>query len=196
MKRIYILIAIILFIFVAYPFMLNSMAGFLNVKDKIEKADGILVLAGDSNGERVAQAVELYKAGWAPKVLMSGGPAVWNLTYAQNMRRQATSLGVPDKDVLLQDKSKSTIQDIEFSLPIIKGLNAKTIILVTSPYHIRRASLVARKHYNKEGIKIIAYPAQKSSFDPNNWWTRYEDTASVVWEYVAMVEYLLKGKLI
>ena len=188
-------IIFLLFFIIAHPFILQWMPSFLYVQDKLEKADVILTLAGDSNGERVAQAVALYKQGYVPKILMSGGPAVWHLTYAENMRRQATSLGVPANDVALQDKSRSTIEDIKFSLPILQKMNAHSIILVTSPYHIRRASLVARKYYTPMKIKVIASPAQKSIFNPNGWWRRHEDTQFVVWEYIGMVQYLLKGQL-
>ncbi|OGC22158.1 hypothetical protein A3J90_02200 [candidate division WOR-1 bacterium RIFOXYC2_FULL_37_10] len=196
LKKLFIcfVVFIILFVFF-YSFIFQGMASFLKVQDKLEKADIVLTLAGDSNGERVAQAVVLYKQGYAPKILMSGGPAVWNLTYAQNMRRQATSLGVPSKDVILQDRSKSTLEDIKFSLPILKKLSAKKLILVTSPTHIRRATLVARKYYGREGIKVIAYPVQESDFNPDRWWTRHEDLQLVVWEYISLAGYLLKGEL-
>src|SRR3989339_2207318 len=124
LKKLFIcfVVFIILFVFF-YSFIFQGMASFLKVQDKLEKADVILTLAGDSNGERVAQAVALYKQGYVPKILMSGGPAVWHLTYAENMRRQATSLGVPAEDVVLQDRSKSTMEDIKFSLPILQKMN-------------------------------------------------------------------------
>ncbi|MBI5700621.1 YdcF family protein [Candidatus Saganbacteria bacterium] len=180
---------------VFHPVILNGMAKFLYVRDKLEKSDVILVLAGDSNGERAAHGVDLYKKGFAPKILMSGGPAIWHLTYAENMRNQATSLGVPAKDVLLQDRSRSTFEDIKFSLLILKKIDAKKVILVTSPTHIRRSRLVARKFFKKEGIKVMASPVEKSEFNPNKWWTRHEDTQYVVWEYVSLIGYMLKGKL-
>lgn len=189
------IILIIIALIVLHPFILTKMSDFLVVQDKLEKSNVILVLAGDSNGERVGQAVELYKKGYAPKILMSGGPAVWHLTYAENMKRQATSLGVPARDVMLEDKSRSTIEDIRFSLPILRQLKARSIILVTSPSHTRRASLVARKYYNPENIIVFVYPVQKSEFNPNKWWTRHEDTQPVVWEYVSLAQYLLKGQL-
>lgn len=196
LKRIFIVsLIVILLIVVFHSFFLQAVPSFLYVEDKLEKADVILVLAGDGNGERVAQAVKLYKAGWAPKILMSGGPAIWHVTYADNMRWQATSLGVPRKDVIIQDKSKSTYEDIFFSHKIIKGMHAKKVILVTSPFHMRRTRAVAKKFIGHEGIKVIAYPVQKSNFNPDKWWQRHEDTQYVVWECFALVQYLFKGYL-
>ncbi|MFA4966610.1 MAG: YdcF family protein [Candidatus Margulisiibacteriota bacterium] len=178
-----------------YPLVLNGLANFLIIQDKLEKADVILVLAGDSNGERVEGAANLFKLGYAPKILMSGGPAVWNLTYAQNMREEARLLGIPDKDILIQDRSKSTYEDIKFSFRILKKINAKSVILVSSPYHMRRAVSLARKLYPKEGIKVIAFPCQKSEWKKEGWWLRHEATQPVIHEYMALFQYLLKGWL-
>lgn len=194
-KALFIIAIVVVLAIILHPFIFRAMAGFLIAQDKLEKADVILVLAGDSNGERAGQAVELYKKGYAPKILMSGGPAVWHLTYAANMKHQATTLGVPGRDVLLEDKSKSTIEDIRFSLPILKRMKVKSIILVTSPSHTCRASLVAKKYYTPENIKVLVYPVQKSEFNPDKWWLRHEDTQLIVWEYVSLVQYLLKGQL-
>jgi uncharacterized SAM-binding protein YcdF (DUF218 family) len=196
MKKLIIALIIIFFCgWLVYPFILQGMANFLVVQDQLEKADAILVLAGDANGERVAQAVELYKAGWAKKIIMSGGPAVWNLTYAQNMRNQAKYLGVQPEDIFIQDKSESTYEDIKFSLPILQNIGVMRLILVSSPYHMRRMTQVARKMYNPKGIKVIPYPVKKSKWKADKWWTRHEDTQLVIWEYIAMIEYLLKGWL-
>lgn len=181
---------------IAAPFIFMRIADFLIVGDNLENADIILTLAGDSNGERVEQAVKLYKDKWAPKILMSGGPAVWNLTYAQNMRNQAVSLGVPKKDVLIQDRSESTYEDIKYSFLIIKKLNAKKVIIVTSPFHMRRAVMTAKKMYGRQGIKVIAFPVQKAKWVAKGWWKRHEDTQPVIYEYMAMAQYLLKGWLL
>jgi len=197
MKKLLIALVIIFICgWLIYPFILQGMANFLVVQDQLEKADAILVLAGDANGERTAQAVALYKAGWAPKIIMSGGPAVWNLTYAQNMRNQAQFLGVQPKDIFIQDKSESTYEDIKYSLPLLENMGMKKLILVSSPYHMRRMTLVARKMYNPKGIKVIPYPVQNAKWKADKWWTRHEDTQLVIWEYMAMIEYLLKGWLL
>lgn len=197
MKRSFTVLGIVLLIVVGlyffHPLILDRMAKFLIVQDRIEKADVIVVLGGDSNGERVEEGVKLYKQGYAKYVLMSGGPLAWHLTDAQWMKKQAVESGIPEKSVLLQDKSRSTIDDARFCLPIIVGHNFKSVILVTSPSHSRRAARVFRKVFSKDGIKISVQPVEKSEFNPDRWWTRHEDTGLVVWEYVSFVLYWLKG---
>ena len=186
------LLAVFLTLYFSYPFILTGMANYLIVRDKLGKADLILVLGGDSSGERVVEGVKLYKQGYAKRILMSGGPLYRELTYAGLMKRQSLESGVPEKAVLLQAKSRSTLEDAQFSLPIVKAGGYKSIILVTSPTHTRRAARVFRRIYSKEGIKVMVQPVEKSEFSPDRWWTRHEDAGLVVWEYVSSVLYLLK----
>lgn len=195
MKKIIIAAAVIFGLYLLTPFILQGAGDRLIVTDKLEKADVIIVLAGDNNGERVIEGVKLFKHGYAPKLLMSGGPLAWKLTYAEWMKKQAVELGVRSPEILAQNKSQSTIEDARFSLPFVKRHGFKTIILVTSPTHTRRAAATFRKLYAREGIKIIVRPVEKSEFNPHKWWTRHEDLQLVVWEYVSMVLYFLKGAI-
>lgn len=188
-----IIIISLLGLYLLHPLILDAMAKYLVVQDKLGRADVIVVLGGDANGERVEEGVKLFKQGYAPYLLMSGGPLAWRLNYAGWMKKQARESGVPEKAILLEDRSRSTIEDAKFCLPIIQGKGFKSLILVTSPYHCRRAGKVFRKVFVPAGIKVMVYPVQKSEFNPHRWWTRHEDTGAVVWEYVAMVMYFLKG---
>ncbi|MBU0630829.1 MAG: YdcF family protein [Candidatus Margulisbacteria bacterium] len=180
-------------LYLAHPLILPGLADFLIVKDQIEKADMIIVLAGDYNGERVRQAAQLYNRGYAPVILMSGGPVAWKLTYAANMKYEAIALGVPAKAILLQDKSLSTIEDARFSLPIVQEKKAFSVIVVTSPQHSRRAARVFRKIFEPEKIKVMLYPVGNSSFNPDKWWTKHEESSAILWEYGSLVFYFMKG---
>jgi uncharacterized SAM-binding protein YcdF (DUF218 family) len=169
------------------------MGDHLIVQDQLAKADVILVLAGDDNGERVDEGVKLFKQGYAPYMLMSGGPLAWKLGYAQWMKKQAVENGIPPEKILLQSSSESTLDDALLSLPIVKAHHFRSMILVTSPQHTRRAARVFKKVFGPEAIRVIVRPAEKSKYHPDRWWTRHEDTSQVVWEYVSMLFYSLKG---
>ncbi len=183
----------ILGLYFVHPFALNGLGRFLIVQDKLEKADVIVVLAGDPSGKRVDQAVKLYWKGYAPKMLLSGGDLAWNLKAAYWMKKQANHLGVPDYAIILEDQSMSTLENAKFSLPLLKKARAKSIILVTSPTHTRRAKRTFKKVLSKDKIKVSSYPVQKSNFKLKKWWQRHEDVQLVVWEYVSLIYYFLKG---
>ena len=188
-----ILIIVLVGLYFSYPLILGKMADFLVVSDKLEKADLILVLAGDNNGERVSEAVKLFKQDYSNHLLMSGGPLAWKLIAAELMKKQAMAAGVPGNLILVEGKSLSTIGNANFSLPMVLKNNFKSVVLVTSPYHTYRAAKVFRKVFSPHDIKIIIWPVQKSDFNPVRWWTRHEDTQFVVWEYMALVLYFLEG---
>ncbi|MFH1576380.1 MAG: YdcF family protein [Candidatus Margulisiibacteriota bacterium] len=195
-QKLYVLILVLAAIigsYLAYPYVLEGAARFLIVRDKLEPAETIIVLSGDNNGERVNEAVQLYRAGYAKKLLLSGGPLAWQLTAASWMKHQARALRVPETALIIEDKSRSTIDNALFSLPLVQQLGHKSVILVTSPPHSRRSKRVFRKVFNKEGIKVISWPAQETEFKLPRWWTRHEDTQFVMWEYVTLVYYFLKG---
>lgn len=188
-----IILLVVLGLYLSYPFILDRAARFLIVQDKIQKADAIVILGGDNNGERVEEGVSLFKQGYANHLLMSGGPLAWRLTSAQWMKKQALESGVPEGAILLEEKSRSTIDNARFSLPVILKHKFRSLILVTSSYHTRRSAGVFKKIYSPAGIKVMVYPARKSEFNPDRWWLRHEDAACVIWEYVSLVLYFLKG---
>ncbi|MBI5400423.1 YdcF family protein [Candidatus Saganbacteria bacterium] len=175
------------------PFWLDNVGAFLIVQDKLQPADVIVVLSGDGNGERMMEGIKLYRKKYAKKILVSGGLFAWRLTEADWMKHQAVVLGIPAAAILLEDKSFSTLDNARFSLPILIKRKARRIILVTSPYHTRRAKRVFQKVFSGAEIEVIVVPARESKFKVKGWWRRHEDTQLVVNEYLSSVFYYLKG---
>ncbi len=194
MKNWLIGLLIIVLAVLSVPFVMEGAAHWLIVQDKLEPVDSLIVLGGDNNGERVDRAVRLYRQGYARELLLSGGPLAWGLTAAQWMKRQALSLGVPAGAIRLEDESESTIDNAKMSLALLNG-KVRSVALVTSPTHSRRAKKVFSKVFSKAGIKVYSYPVlpAESRFKVSRWWTRHEDTQAVMWEYVTLVYYFLKG---
>jgi uncharacterized SAM-binding protein YcdF (DUF218 family) len=197
-KNIYIILvlaAVLATGYLLYPFALEGLARFLIVRDKLEPADMIVVLAGDDNGERVEEAIAIYRQGYSKKMLMTGGPLAWRLTHAEWMKKHALARGIPKRAVMIEDKSRSTLENAEFSLPLLKKQKVRSIILVTSPLHSRRARRVFKRSLTREGIKLISSPVylENAEFELPKWWARHEDTQVVLWEYGSFLYYLLRG---
>lgn len=170
-------------IFFGHSFILNKAGEYLYKKDELKPADVIVVLAGEET-ERVEYGVKLFKEGWARKdrIIMAGGPVVWKYSWASLMKEHARFLGVPEKAVLLEDRSRSTEEDAKFTNAILNKNGYKTIILVTSPYHSKRASKIFRKVLGRD-IEIINAPSEKSWFKFDEWWKSRRDRAVVLNEY-------------
>jgi uncharacterized SAM-binding protein YcdF (DUF218 family) len=152
-------------------------------KDEMKPADAIVILAGEET-ERVEYGVTLFKDGWARKdvIVMAGGPLVWKYTWAGLMKDHAESLDVPARKILLEDKSRTTEEDAYYTKEILQKNRIASIILVTSPYHSRRASIIFGKVMGKD-IRIINAPAENSWFRVDEWWKRRRDRAAVLNEF-------------
>lgn len=192
LKLLLLFLSLFLLLFLFRSPILESAAKFLIVEDKLASAEVIVVLAGDDNGERVDQGVKLYKAGYAKKLLMSGGPLAWKVTAAQLMSKHAVALGVPSRNIFLEDKSYSTKENALFSKKIIDNYGFKKIILVTSPFHTRRSRRVFKKVLGS-GVDLMVFPVKQSAFQVSRWWTRHEDIQPVLREYASLVFYFLMG---
>ncbi|TSC89697.1 MAG: Uncharacterized protein G01um10143_187 [Parcubacteria group bacterium Gr01-1014_3] len=133
-------------------------------RDPLEKSDVLVVLTG--NGfERTDHAVKLFKAGWAPLLLMVGSTGS---RPPKEMAAYAVQNGVPENCIRFESQSSNTRQNADNVLKIATDNSWMRIILITSPHHQLRAHLSFRMANQKLGgrIKIINHPpAEYSWFD-------------------------------
>ena len=169
----------------SYRPLLTVLGQFLIVREELKPADVIIVLAGERE-ERVGYGVWLYQQGYAPKIIMSGGPVVWRVTAAQIMKEQALFLGVPAEDILVEERSTTTEENAEFTKNLMVAEGFGSAILVTSPYHSRRASGIFHRVFG-QGMEIMSVPVPNSRFNVDEWWTRDTDTRQLVSEYLKMI---------
>jgi uncharacterized SAM-binding protein YcdF (DUF218 family) len=88
-------------LYVARPLYLPFLGEFLISADPLEKADAVIVLAGDDAvGSRVAEAVSLVREGWSQVLMVSDAPIAWGVTSAEVARKQAVELGVPPSQII------------------------------------------------------------------------------------------------
>jgi uncharacterized SAM-binding protein YcdF (DUF218 family) len=124
-------------------------------RDAGEPADAALVLgfalASDGSPRpqiigRVEHAVALYKQGRVKRLVLSGGAGKAGHTEAGVMRDLALADGVPAEALVLEEASRSTIENFACSRPVLAQLAAHRVLLVTEPWHMTRAMLLAHRH--------------------------------------------------
>ena len=98
--------------------------------------------------DRVETAVQLYKAGKAEKLLMSGDNRVVDYNEPEAMRQYALSLGVPDEAIVLDYAGRRTY-DTCYRAKAIFGVGSA--ILVTQDFHLPRALFLC----NYLGIEAV-----------------------------------------
>lgn len=146
------------------------MGEFLVRTDTLAKADAVLVLAGDWNGDRIEKGAELVKQGWAPVVLVSGPLPIYGVNEATLAIDYAVRRGYPrDTFAPLVSKSFSTRDEANFAGPALRERGVHRVLIVTSNFHTGRAGRLFRSRLGAEfDLRVIG--ARHPNFTPEGWW--------------------------
>lgn len=191
---------------------------------ELPTADAIVVLGGGTRsasyprpdvdftdaGDRVWYGANLYRAGKAPKIIVSGGRIDWQgngSPEADDLTKLLIKMGVPNADIIPEGRSLNTRDNAVYTKEILQQNNFKTILLVTSAMHMPRSMAI----FKKVDIKAIAAPTDyrisQSEIDqpslqiesailallPNE--ADLSLTTSAIREYIGILVYKLKGWL-
>lgn len=183
-----------LFTLFTYDHALTAVGNFLVVEDLPSEAEAIVVLSGDL-GARLEQGVELYRQGYAPRLILAGGGQPGRPSAAEVMKRQAVALGVPSAAALLVNESTSTREDALFTRELMAANGIRSAILVTSPYHQRRAVLTFRHVFAGSGISVASYPVRDDQWQADSWWRSQDNLRLTLVELAKLAYYKLSGYL-
>ena len=104
---------------------------------------------------RVEHGVRLFQRGLAPRLVLSGGRwAPHRPACAPLMKALAFSLGLREDDLLVEDRSTRTSENAREVAALLADRGATSILLVTSPVHMRRAALC----FARQGIEVSCAP--------------------------------------
>lgn len=150
--------------------LLGAIPPLLVARDEPRAADALVVLAGDEYGRRTAHAVELWRRGLVEDgpIVTTGGVLYDELSWARAMRAHALRLGVPPERVVALDRGVTTAEEARFALDLLAERGAKTVLLVTSPYHSGRAAALFRAEGAPRGIEVLSCPSPDEA--PEAWW--------------------------
>jgi uncharacterized SAM-binding protein YcdF (DUF218 family) len=177
------------------------LASPLRLASPPQPADAIVVFAGGvgesgkAGGgfqERVTQAVALYKAGYASHLVFSSG-YVFTLREAEVMKAVAVDNGVPAEAIVLEEQARNTFENVEYTKRILHERGWNRILLVSSPYHMRRASMTWRQ--SAPGITVVPTPVPQSQFYTHSWGASLEQIRGILHEYVALLDYWRRGRI-
>jgi len=124
-------------------------------RDRATPADAIVVLgAAQYRGRpspvlraRLDHAVGLYARGLAPQMVLTGGVAEGDTSSeAAVSRRYVMGAGVPEAALLLENEGRTTSESLRAVAQLLDVRDRERVILVSDPFHLLRASIVARRH--------------------------------------------------
>lgn len=165
-------------------------ARWLVVADPPRWADAAVVLAGDPDYERTKTAARLLLEGQVRLLIVTGGePGPGD--SATSLRDVAVRAGVPAERIRMEQVSRSTRGSMEAIRPILEQEGIRSVAVVTSPYHQRRAVWTARK--TLRGVEIVSRPAEPAGWKPEGWWKTRWNRRIVLGEYAKLAYYVLRG---
>jgi uncharacterized SAM-binding protein YcdF (DUF218 family) len=134
----------------------------------IPQADAIVLLGGATRGDahlgglgdlnqqadRIVHALQLFRAGKAPLILLSGGAGPDSRPEAELMYEHLELMGVSPRSMLRERESRDTRENALYSATLLRGKGVRSILLVTSGFHMRRAVPL----FEAQGFQVIPAP--------------------------------------
>ena len=171
----------------------------LRMTEPARQADAIVVFAGgvgesgqagEGYLERIRHAINLYQAGLAPRLVLSSG-YTFVFKEAEIMRDLAVARGVPASAIQLETASANTVENVIFTTQLLERQGGRQILLVSSPYHMRRAVWTFRKL--APALRVIPAPVPKSRFYAHRYAVDSAQIHGILHEYLGIVYYWWKG---
>jgi uncharacterized SAM-binding protein YcdF (DUF218 family) len=159
---------------------LPRLGGWLVVEDPLQTADAIIVLGG-TMFERPLEAVELHKAGWAPRIFLfrqiadfgetqliaRGVPYLREIDIQVDVLRR---LGVEPQAIHVLNEAGSTADEAAMVVGLASREKFTRLIIITSKQHTRRARLVMTRRLDDVGVEVIMRASRYDQSDVDRWW--------------------------
>jgi len=170
-------IALLAIVVAVIAFALNA-GRILLVRD-LRHADAIVVLVGETD-RRPALALELLRQGYAPRVLIDASPDVYlyHWTVAEIAEQYIHTLPpeIAASVSVCRESALSTMDEARQARPCLDAVGARSVLVVTSEYHTRRALSMFRHTFPGRSIGVAG------ALEPDQFgvrWWRHRQWAKV-----------------
>jgi uncharacterized SAM-binding protein YcdF (DUF218 family) len=137
-------------------------------------SDAIVVISGDEQMARFAEGVNLYEQGLGHYLVFSGAAYDNGTSNADVMHDLAVQRGVPESAILEEPQGEDTWGNAVYTRQVLEQHGLQSAILVTSPYHLRRAQVTFDAAYAGSGIQLTVHAAPDSQWRKQSWWQQPE----------------------
>ncbi len=171
------------------------------------EVDAIIVLGSGVDGDgrlayssrrRVEAAVRAYLDGRASAIIMTGGMGPWHpgRTGADLMREFAVELGADPADIVLEESSTTTFENLRFSFEIAEERGFERLALASDAYHLTRGRALAA-YLGKPDLPLVAAFGLRRESSRDRTWAIIRETLSwwynlykvVAWEILTLSGY-------
>ncbi len=158
------------------------------------RADALVVLGGGSYNtgllkedsmKRLLTGFILHKRLGLP-IILSGGASIGGLPEAEIMKQLLEELGVDEKDIITEVKSRDTLENAKHVKEICDRKGFRRIALITSAYHMPRAMEI----FKRAGMEVVPYPTDFKQDKSYNLYSFIPRASVLNDSYKALKEYL------
>ena len=154
--------------------------------------------------KRTEEAAKLYKNGVVERLYLSGGIGLGSKdkseTEAEKMKRILLNNDIPEKDIVIEDKSKTTDENMQKSLDLIRSDcgNNSSIVLITSDFHQKRAKGMLEKLLQDRNylLNVYSYGTLDGKHDIDKWDLLMDSTKMIRQEAFLIAYALWKKKIL
>jgi uncharacterized SAM-binding protein YcdF (DUF218 family) len=139
-----------------------------------QRSDAIVVISGDEQMARFADGVNLFQQGFGKYLVFSGAAYDNGTSNADVMRDLAIQRGIPQSAILEEPLGEDTWGNAIYTRQVLEEHGLQSAILVTSPYHLRRAKVTFDAAYAGSGISLVVHAAPDSQWRKLSWWQQAE----------------------
>jgi len=199
----FVLIILFIILSICHSALLTSIGSYLILEHKPEKAD-LIVCLGGGNIERGLATADAYNAGLASMVYISRPevPDGYDLLekmdvkypeQADLMEMFLKDLNIPGEAIIRDDAYvNSTLNEAVYVRREVERRGFKSLIIITSPTHSRRAWLTYKKVFEGSDVTIYSLPTKYSKYNPETYWHDRKYLKDVLLEYQKFLFYMLR----
>lgn len=160
-------------------------------EDEARPVDVILVLGSQVRADgqpsnslrsRTLRAIDLYKAGYAPALFLTGGEGRFPPAEAEVMRRLAVAAGVPEAALVLDTTATSTQESMLNAARAAEAHGWRSALVVSDPFHMLRARQMARD-VGLEAYGAPAFDSRLYTVDRLRRFYTLRESLALVWYY-------------
>lgn len=167
-------------------------------EDEVTPAD-LILLFGGKRLERAERAAQLFHAGLAPRIVITGGDKRGTgRCEAEVLKEHCIKLGVPAEAVTVECDSVNTMENVRFAVAQVEQevgwQHIQNVIVVSAPFHLRRVKRTLA-HYIPRTVKITCCADSRTDVTKENWWHSAEGQNTVYRELEKVRRYAAQGAL-
>ncbi len=180
--------------FISFYVLLRGAGAFLIVADPLVEAKAIVILSGGSE-TRMREALDLYNSGYGEVIILTEtGEQLENMDtlHSLDMRIQLMNNGVPAGNILVTSiEVSSTLDEAVAVKQLLERRQFSSAIVVTDPYHTKRASIIFNDVFSENPIEIYIRPVRNSWYSSPSWFLNPQGWRYTILEYVKLIGYWL-----